>query len=157
MTTTTNASVTAYPITIDYRKTFDEMLKAGKYDYANQDITSKHFSITGEGEVQTELLLVHFDRDIESDDAMAELDRMGLEPARLEHATAFGEKHPDVQRQYPIVFLGSVWSGPDGFRRVPYLDRWSDGRRLYLDYWPDEWDRSCRFAAVRKVLPAAAL
>ncbi len=154
MTTTTNAAVTTYPVTIDYRKPLDEMVKAGRYNYANPDITAEHFSIQGEGEVAVELVLVHFDHNIESDDAVAELNRLGLEPARLEHACAFGEKYPDVQRQFPIVFLGSVWSDAFGDRHVPCLDDWSGRRGLYLDCWVGEWGRDYRFAAVRKV-PAA--
>jgi hypothetical protein len=154
MTTTINPAVTTYPVTIDYRKPLDEMVKAGKYDYANPDITAKHFPIQGDGEVAVELVFVHFDRYIESDDAVAELNRLGLEPARLEHACAFGKKYPDVQRQFPIVFLGSVWSGADGRRRVPCLGYWSGGRELGLGDWGGGWGRDYRFAAVRKV-PAA--
>jgi hypothetical protein len=151
MTTTTNAVVTTYPVTIDYRKSLDEMVKAGRYGYTNPAITSEHFPIQGEGEVPTELVFVHFDRNIESDGAVAELNKMGLEPARLEHACAFGEKYPDVQKEFPIVFLGSVWADASGNRHVPYLDGWSGGRGLGLSGWSGGWGRRCRFAAVRKV------
>jgi hypothetical protein len=151
MTTPTNATVTTHPVTIDYRKSLDEMVKAGEYAYANPDITGEHFPIQGGGEVPIELILVHIDRNIGSDDAVAELSKMGLEPARLEHATAFGEKYPDVQNDFPILFFGSVWTDVRGSRLFPYLCRWDDGRRLSLVCWDDEWDRVDRFAAVRKV------
>ena len=144
-----------FPVTVDYAKSLEQMILAGKYGYANSDITVANFPITGKGIVEEEIILVHFDRDISSDDAEKELATMGLEPARLEHATAFGAKYPDVQREYPIVFLGSVWTDPRGSRRVPYLSRWSDERRLCLDCRYGRWHRPFRFAAVRKVLVSA--
>lgn len=98
--------------------------------------------------VEFEIVLVHFDRVISSDDVVAELNRLGLEPARMEHACALSVKYPDLQREYPIVFLGSVWVSPRGGRNVPYLDHWSDGRRLDLLWWGFDWDRVYRFAAV---------
>jgi len=144
-----------FPVTVDYARSLEQMILAGKYGYANSDITVANFPITGKGIVEEEIILVHFDRDISSDDAEKELATMGLEPARLEHATAFGAKYPDVQREYPIVFLGSVWTDPRGSRRVPYLSRWSDERRLCLDCRYGRWHRPFRFAAVRKVLVSA--
>jgi hypothetical protein len=144
-----------FPVTVDYARSLEQMILAGKYGYANPDITAKNFPITGKGIVEEEIILVHFDRDISSDDAEKELATMGLEPARLEHATAFGAKYPDVQREYPIVFLGSVWTDPDGDRRVPYLDYWDGRRELRLGYRDAQWDRIYLFAAVRKVLVPA--
>jgi hypothetical protein len=144
-------------VTIDYSRPLDQMIAAGKYSYVNENITVANFPITDTGKVETEIILVDFGRDIESDDAEKELATMGLEPAGIEHATAFGEKYPDVQREYPIVFLGSVWSGSDGDPHVPFLGCWSDLRELCLDCRSDEWARDYRFAAVRKVLPASAL
>lgn len=137
-----------FPITVNYTQSLDQMIAAGKYGDMSEYITSEHFPITGTGTVETELILLHFDRYIGSDDAVKELAAMGLEPARLEHATVFGAKYPDVQREYPIVFLGSVWADADGHRRVPCLSYWSAERGLDLDWWSDGWGRRYRFAAV---------
>ncbi len=86
---------------------------------------------------------------------------MGLEPAKLEHATAFGATYPDVQREYPIVFPGSSWVDPRGHRCVPCLGFWVGyvpclgfwvvRRRLSLGWWDLGWGREYRCAAVRKV------
>jgi len=153
-----------FPVSVDYTgltKNPDAWLAgqiaAGHYSYVNEHITVANFPISGTGlpagqagVVETEIILVSFDRDISSDYAVAELSRMGLEPARLEHATAFGAKYSDVQREYPIAFLGSSWVHSDGRRSVPCLDRWLGRRKLYLRWWPVDWPRRCRFAAVRK-------
>lgn len=147
---TTGAPVTCYPITVNYDLTMKVMIKAGKYNYANPDITAEHFSVTEEGQADISIELVHFDRRIESDEAIRELDRMGLRPATLPELLAFGARHPDVQREFPIVALGSVWQSRDGNRYVPYL--WSDSgeRHLYLGWFEVEWFGHYRFAAVRK-------
>lgn len=142
-----------FSITVDYSKSLDQMVAAGNYNYANPNIVAANFPITGTGVVEKELILVHFDRFIESDDAVRELNEMGLEPAGIAHATAFGAKYPDVQREYPVVFLGSGWVGPRGNRCVPCLDEDSRERSLYLDDWL-EWYAHYRFAAVRKVKKA---
>jgi len=146
-----------FPVSVDYTGLTKDpdawlagQIAAGQYGYANEHITAANFPISGTGVVESEIIFVHLDRDISSDDAVAELNRLGLEPAKLEHATAFGAKYPDVQREYPIVFLGSSWVLPSGDRRVPCLGGWDGGRRLGLRWWRDGWTRSYRFAAVRK-------
>lgn len=147
---------TRFSIVVDYGRPFDAMIAACACGYNNSDITAANFPISGTGVVEQEVILVDFDRDMESDDVVRELAAMGLEPAKLEHALAFGEKYPDVQRDRPVVFLGSVWTTPGGNRYVPYLDDWDDERELDLDDWRSGWARHCQFAAVRKVLPVPA-
>lgn len=85
-----------------------------------------------------------------TDQALAELDKMNLKPAGIQECLAFGEKYPDVQRQFPIIFLGSVWQGPRGDRSCPYLGRDGSERDLYLSWFDDGWIDICRFAGVRK-------
>jgi len=140
-----------FPVTIDYNRTLDQMIAACACGYNNPSITTANFPISGTGIVPQEIILIDLDHDVEGDEVLRELTAVGLEPARIEHALAFGEKYPDVQRERPVVFLGSVWDG-----RVPYLDGWRDERGLRLSDWHDGWSRDCRFAAVRKVLPKTA-
>jgi hypothetical protein len=139
-----------FAVTVDYGTPLDQMIAAGNYGYVNPNITSQNFPITGTGVVETEIILAHFDRDIESDDAVRKLREMRLEPAGIEHATAFGTKYPDVQREYPIVFLRSVWSFAGGGRGVPCLDDWRAERVLVLGGWGGGWRGVYRFAAVRR-------
>lgn len=140
----------AYPVTIDYVQSLQDMIAAGKYDYANEHITAENFPVKGEGAVNAEVVLVHFDRPIESDDAVKELAQLGLEPAKLEHLLAFGAKFSKIQREFPIVGLGSSWVRPRGSRHVPCLREDSRMRSLDLYYWDAAWPARFRFAAVRK-------
>lgn len=137
-------------VEVNYAKSLADMVKAGKYDCANENIVAKNFPIEGTGVVETELVFVHFNRDIGSEAAIKELEQMGLVPCKIEHLLALGAKHPDLQREYPIICLGSSWVVSDGRRGVPCLSYWFAGRRLRLRWFDREWARYCRFAAVRK-------
>jgi hypothetical protein len=126
------------------------MIEAGKYYWINPSITAEHFPITGHRKENVEVHLIHFNRIIKSAEEIAELDRMGLRPATLVELLAFGAKYPDVQMQFPIIALGSVWRNPDGFRVVPGLWGDSDKRSLSLHWCEYEWENCDRFLAVRK-------
>jgi len=139
-----------YTLTIDYNRSVEDGVKAGQYDYANSDITSKHFPTERMGMPEVAVELIHFNRDISTDEAIHELDRMGYRPADLHELLALGEKYPDLQREFPVIALGSVWQKPGGFRSCAYLDGNDSRRYLYLDWVDFRWDDYCRFAAVRK-------
>ena len=144
------ATRNVYPITVNYAQAFEEMVGAGKYDYRNDCITAVNFPITGEGMVNYEAVLFHPNRDLESEDAVKEMTQIGLEPAKTEHLLAFGAKFPEIQREFPVVALGSSWVRPHRSRNVPYLDRWFGERDLRLIRWAGEWFAYCRFLALRK-------
>ncbi len=139
-----------FPVTINYDFSLAEMVAAGKYDWANDDITAENFPVSGNGRHGMNLELVHFNRVMEFDDTLKELDKDRLRPAMLAGLLAFGAKYPDKQRGFPVVALGSVWQNCDGDCGVPVL--WGDsGRRYLLLFWlEDEWDEDYRFLACRK-------
>ena len=95
---------------------------------------------------------------MESDVMIAEMDKRGYRPATIEELLALGESHPALQREFPIIALGSCWMIPHGAGSlVPGLwaifgDRylavgWLESR---LDYNSLRWDDNYRFLAVRK-------
>ena len=81
------ASRNVYPVTVDYGQTLDQMIEAGKYDCWNDNITAENFPIEGNGTVNTEVVLVHFDRAISSENALKTMEHMALEPAKPAHLT----------------------------------------------------------------------
>lgn len=146
----TNVSVSeTFPVVIDYEKSLQAMIRAGRYDWTNSDITEKHFPVAS-GPIEISMELVHFDRAMTSEEVLAELDRKGLRPATLPELLAFGAKYPEKQREFPVVALASVWRNWVAGRRVPYLWSLADGRGLDLDWLDSGWDEHYRFAAVRK-------
>mgnify|MGYP001566810542 CR=1 FL=1 len=149
LTEATAAVGNAFRVLVNYDLRADAAIGEGKYDYANDNITEKNFPTTRKGTAKLDIVLVHLNRDISSEDAIKELDKLGLRPAELHELLAFGAKYPDEQRKYPIVALGSVWRYLFG-RNVPYL--WLDdgGRRLGLLWFGPGWRAYYRFAGVRK-------
>jgi hypothetical protein len=144
------AKPTQYSVTIDYAKSVEQMKSDGQYDWSNDNINGENFPITGEGVIETMLELVHFDRVVGTSEAEAELDKMGLRPATIEEILAFGAKYPEIQREFPIIALGSSWVSRFGNRFVPDLSRDGSERSLNLDWSGNQWSEICRFLAVRK-------
>ena len=137
-----------YPLSVDYGRSVEDGVKAGHYDLANSDI-SRNFATKRKGTAEVAVELIHFNYTSSIDEVLRELDKMGYRPAELQELLAFGEKYPEVQLEFPIVALDSVWQ--DGYARVvPYLGRHDSGRGVgvcYVDLGPL---KSYRFAAVRK-------
>ena len=145
----------AFPVTVDYAHSLDQMIAAGKYDSVNPNITDQHFPLpsipTGlTTKADLKLELVHLNRTVSSNEAIAELKQKGLRPATIHELLAFGATYPEEQRKYPIVALGSVWQRWDGYRFVPYLSSDGDRRGLDRSFFGGGWRAGCRFLAVRE-------
>jgi len=144
------AAQAIYKVTVDYGKTLGEMIGACRLDWVNRDLTQEHFPITGEGVQEVEVILFHFNRAMRSYRVLAEIKKQGYRPATLPELLALGASQPELQRQFPIVCLGSAWWSPCGDRGVPCLGWDSSGRCLNLSWFDDyDWDGYCRFLAVR--------
>ena len=141
---------TEFNLQVNYDRSIEDCVVDGKYDWKNNNITSKNFPTTRKGTADIVLHLIHFCREISSEDAKAEMDKRGLRPAETHELLALGKDHPELQRQFPIVALTSVWPDRDGNRRVPYLVRVDSRRRLGLCWFGSGWDAAYRFAAVPK-------
>jgi hypothetical protein len=148
----------SFPLSIDYSKSLAESVTAGHYDFANLNITEENFPTTmGDPEIVdnptglhvVEADLVHLDCFVGSYGVLREMECLGLRPGTMRELTAFGE-HSDIQRQYLIVALGSVWTNPIGDRVVGCL--WEDAvsRGLRLSKFDDGWRAGARFLAFRK-------
>jgi hypothetical protein len=140
----------SFVLAMNYDEPIESLVLAGRYDYANSDITSLHFPTKRSGAANLAGRLVHFNRAMSTKEAVKELGEMGLRPGELHELLAFGIRFPEEQRKYPIIGLGSAWQNPHGFRCVPYLDRDGSERSLVL-YWLEvDWFDRCRFLAFPK-------
>ncbi len=63
---------------------------------------------------------------------------------------ALGAEYPDLQKEFPIVALGSVWRDLGGRRLVAYLAYWRSKRSLGLRWVGLDWGGPCRFLAASK-------
>jgi len=141
-------------LSVDYSRSLEEMIAVGNYDWKNDIITAEQFPVVGEGVVQYEAKLCHFDRAISSGAAVKAIQAAGFEPGDIEHLLSFGEKYSEEWRKYPIIALGSV-AGVRIRRFVPCLSRRNTGHSLDLGWWGNNWDDHCRFLVVRKLFSAA--
>ena len=140
----------AYRVTVNYDQPVADAIAAGEYNWVNSDIIQKNFPTNRTGKTECEIELVHFNRVVSTKEALAELDKRGLRPAELHELLALGAEHPKLQREFPIIGLGSVWRSSSGGRGCPYLLGSGSKRGLGLRWVEDGWGGSCRFAAVRK-------
>jgi hypothetical protein len=139
-----------YTVSVDYAVSVEEMVRLGKYDWSNDDITTKNFPSKRVGKAEMEVELIHFDRNISSEEALREMEKTGYRAAELHELLAFGAKYPNIQREFPIVAIGSVWWDRYGDRIVAYLGGDAFERGLGLHDFGRAWGDRCRFAAVRK-------
>ncbi len=139
-----------FALSINYTRSVEDGIKAGKYDWANSDITPGHFPSEESGTKEVSVELIHFGKDKTTDEVLSELDKTGMRPTTLKELLALGEKYPDLQREFPIIALGSVWQNPGGDRSCAYLGGSDSDRGLDLGWLGSRWGGRCRFAAVRK-------
>jgi hypothetical protein len=151
------ATLPAFHVTVNYDQTMIEMVAAGKYNWKQADwiyevgrdplFTRRH------GATEVEIVLVHFNREMRSDEAIRELKKMNLRPIEVAELLAFGAAYPEKQVEYPIVALGSMYQGWS-----PSLDNYQMpiltmvGRGLSLGgnrNGGDMWESNSRFGAVR--------
>ena len=139
-----------YRLVTGDRRSTEALVEAGNYAYAHSCVSSENFPARHrDARSVREIVLIEFDHDVSSAEAIMEADRRGLVRPMYEDALYFGIEHPDVQRERPVVFLHDPWFGFFGRRDVLCL--WSNaGRReLGLEGFDDSWSRSYRFAFVR--------
>lgn len=139
-----------FPLSVNYDLPLTEAIDAGNYAGVNSSITSQNFPPTKHGKTDLEIILVRYDRRMTSEEVLSALDKEGLRPVELPEFLAFGAEYPELQRQFSIVGLGSVWKDRKGYRNVPCLYEASEARYLDLHWWDDGWYSFSRFAAIRK-------
>lgn len=136
-------------ITMDLSKTMAQLIADGKYDWVNESI-QKHFSVqVQEGSRTTEVHLLHYKKDMSTDAVLADMDRQGLRPMTFLELLWIGIRYPELQRDFPIVALGTVQQ-VSGDRSVACLCRYGSGRGLDLSWVGVVWGEDFRFGAVRK-------
>jgi hypothetical protein len=136
-----------YAITIDDGRSTEELVAAGAYGYAHSCVTSENFPVRS-GARRRAVVLLAFEREMTTADAIRAATRAGLERPRYEDALAFGAEHPDAQRGAPIVFLHEPWHGYFGRWDVMCLWENAGRRELGLEDVERRWPAGYRFAFV---------
>lgn len=122
-------------LTIDYGQSLEQMIAVGKYDFINGSITEKEFPVMTEllGKiVDISVRPFCFGRYCFYKNAISKMDKSGYRSATLAEILAIGVKYPEMQRQFPIIALGSFWVSPSLRRYTPYL--YVRGGKRILDF-----------------------
>lgn len=147
-------TATTFHVKVNYDRTVEEMVRAGKYNWVASNVDSKHFPTNRHGTSEVEMVVIDFDHKVGSDEVLSELDKMGLRPAELLELLAFDSAYPETGRTFvsPIIALGSVHPNGRGGGEAISLENGVLVRLLQSINvsWYGEWGSSDRFAAVRK-------
>ena len=142
-----------FTLTVDYSKTLEEAIDAGKYDLVNDHINNENFPVSPEiiGEkINISGKLFHFDRQISSNDVIAKMDKEGYRPATLMELLTLGILFPDLQKWFPIIALGSSWLRTINDPHVAVLNFINKKRWLFLANSHAGWRAYSRFFGVKK-------
>jgi hypothetical protein len=136
-------------LAVDYRKKLSQAIADVNLNYCNQNIVLKNFptdlKMFGK-KVDISCRLFNFGHNISSEDAISEMSKEGFGPATLMELLTLGTTHPELQREFSIIALGSVWRSSRGSRQVPGLSV----DELNLHYFESDWTTQYRFFGVRK-------
>lgn len=157
-----------YPVPVNYGRRPRSAVQAGEYDGVNDYYNDMQWSewktpdgskliVPKRGIVDKELSLFHIGAYFGEDYCPISKEiRTALVKEQLIAVTvygllAFGEKYLNVQREFPVIALGSVWFGPGGGRHVAVLEGDAGGRHLDLgwDDPDDQWSPRCRVLVSR--------
>lgn len=141
-----NTAINVYQINVSGK--INDAVKVGNYDWSNNDVNDQHFQADQSHGV--EITLRHFDKAMNTDAVLKALDAEGLRPATISELLALGIQFPELQRQFPIIALGSFWRDSFAYRHVGCLRSDGGERRLSLYWFSFDWNDCWRFAAVRK-------
>lgn len=124
-----------------------ELVKQGKYDLVNSDINDGNFQ--ADEMHQCEVGLQHFARYMSEDEVHQILGEEGLRAASMSELLELGSRYPQLQEDFEIVALGSVWEHGQ-YRSVGSLHCIDGQRGLGLSNVDLGFSGDCRFATVRK-------
>ena len=138
-------------VTIDYSQTLSKM--ADGAHFWNCDKNVWRLKINGKGKVEVEIILVQFHEGcvkITDVEMIERLDKMDLEPARIEHVCALAKKWLIGKLDHPIAFLGSSRINPFSEVNEFLWYSGSDGNQLKLSPSGEFWIDVPLYDAIRK-------
>ena len=145
-------TIVSLPLTVVYGQV-DSQVKAGKYDRKDNRITSENFPTNKTGTVRLKYAtFVHFPTCQTSDDVVRVFAELGLKLGNADEILAVGVEYPSIQKECPVVALGSVLEPEvkssvklDPYRSVIFLSVENGLRELSLSSWGGVWRSNCRF------------
>lgn len=148
-----------YKVTVDYTKSIawmiKWMIKLCRFDEQSHhvdDMINGLYPISGEGIVETQIVLIDFQRAIVGTDVIPELETLGFRPANLAELCAFAAKYLDSTERFSILACGSIWVDGTGVPYIPCIDNYEGWSRILAHHCINGalWPEGAVFAAVPK-------
>ncbi len=155
----------SFRITINYSEPLERKFADGLFGfYVGSQLNDDNFAkVVGDGEVETDALLVNFGKDesVNSDEAAARLDKLGLRPGIPKELIDLARFYTNVIElaalrfvptiPCPAVALGDSWTSPGSENHfVMCLHSMNADHPVELLTWDVEWNGSWWFLAFCK-------
>ena len=160
MSTLQPTATQVFTLVVDYARSVKDGIAAGKYDYKNEDITEKNFPPAEheQGKKEQTFTLYHFNKDVGSDYAIAEMDKDGK--LNFVQKVAAGEA-VDVKTIAAKRFIAVFPDKPAAFRQVrrvlrragDFCSTYGVTKQARPGYWRNKWSGK----SSRAILPAWSL
>jgi hypothetical protein len=114
------------------------------------EFTEEHFPLSTKPAYEYDLEVIHFDRELNDKELLAEIKKLGAELPEPEDGMMYAASHPNEPRKYPIVVrLARPWINQHGDAYVFYFCSSGNGRVLYGIFVYRSWVNRCRFLVRR--------
>lgn len=152
--------VFSYHIEVNRDRALATMIEDGRYDFVSchENITERHFPIERSGRAETDIEVIRYGRKMRRSHVDEDLGDRGLRSAKIEELLALGAAKPDLQRDFPIAALGTVWHSAPSLAHCPILTQ-IESKRILTTTWceahsqdPLWFDETYGFAAVPKAI-----
>lgn len=133
-------------IRVDYKKTLDEMVRAGGTCWRSSFFTSRAFPVVPTPEDKGRVrgvgcMLIKFERAVTTVEVDRYLASRNLKAGKVEHLLAFREQFPELAKMVTIAALGSVCNRSRFSRYIPLMVEYhglnviSEGQMGWDDYF----------------------
>jgi len=105
-----------YTFLVDYNLSVEEMVEMCNFDWASCPSTSDYFPIPENKIGKKEIIsckLINFKEVVDIKESAKKIEKTGLRPATFHEGLAFARNHPELQKELPILVIGSPWTSPD--------------------------------------------
>ncbi len=139
-----------HELEVDFNMPLDALVAQGRYDIPSRLLEDVSGESKDEGRRILEVRVVHFGRKMSEDEVLVALSKRQLKPACLWVQCAVGAHHGELQRDFPIVALGTSHESIQRGETYPILDEVGGDRTLRFGAPPvgEKWSASMRFLAV---------
>jgi len=134
--------VAPFYIEVDFNCSMEILVVRGNYSSTNPHVTSKNFPSDKTGIETFHVCMIQFNEEVEIPvkEVREVIRELYCREADAKELLTFGIQYPKIQKECPIIGLGSIWNDPDGRQDVVALNADESGlfRTLELAWIKDK-------------------